>query len=116
MGTCKLKLCFLEDIILIKKQVRTIVFNSFDLFFCLYEVAIIRCRSPPIPFNLKIFELNGGIKVNDNATCFIKIAKGIYEEITYKELQERRKIIETYKDKLFIPVQRNATRSRKRGI
>ena len=64
----------------------------------------------------KFFELNGGIKVNDNAKCFIKIAKGIYEEITYKELQERRKIIETYKDKLFIPVQRNATRSRKRGI
>ena len=76
---------------LIKKQVKTIDFNSFDLFFCLCVILIVRCRSPPDPFNLKNFELNGGIKVNDNAKCFIKIAKGIYEEITYKELQERRK-------------------------
>lgn len=51
--------------------------------------------------------------MRDNAKCFIKIAKGIYEEITYKELKERRKTNETYKDKLFIPVQRNAIRSKK---
>lgn len=27
--------------------------------------------------------------MKDNAKCFIKINKGLYEEITYKELKER---------------------------
>ena len=31
--------------------------------------------------------------MKDNAKCFIKIGKGIYEEITYEELEKRRKII-----------------------
>ena len=29
-------------------------------------------------------------KMKENAKCFIKIKKGIYEEITYKELKEKR--------------------------
>lgn len=40
--------------------------------------------------------------MNENTKCFIKIGKGIYEEITYKELTERRKIFDTYKNKKFI--------------
>ena len=43
--------------------------------------------------------------MKDNAKCFIKISKGYYEEITYKELQERRLADNTYKNKRFIPVQ-----------
>lgn len=43
--------------------------------------------------------------MQDNAKCFIKIRKGYYEEITYKELQERREVDNTYKTKRFIPVQ-----------
>ncbi len=31
--------------------------------------------------------------MKDNAKCFIKIGKGIYEEITYEELEKRRKIV-----------------------
>ena len=44
--------------------------------------------------------------MDDNAKCFIKINKGYYEEITYKELNERRKEDSTYKNKRFIPVQK----------
>lgn len=40
--------------------------------------------------------------MQDNAKCFIKIGKGIYEEITYKELEKRRKIISSYSTKKFI--------------
>lgn len=40
--------------------------------------------------------------MNENTKCFIKIGKGIYEEITYKELTERRKNFDTYKNKKFI--------------
>ena len=40
--------------------------------------------------------------MDDNAKCFIKINKGYYEEITYKELKERRKEDSTYKNKKFI--------------
>ena len=29
--------------------------------------------------------------MEDNAKCFIRISKGNYEEITYKELENRRK-------------------------
>lgn len=43
--------------------------------------------------------------MKDNAKCFIKIAKGIFEEITYKELQKRRKLIQGYSNKKFIPIQ-----------
>ena len=40
--------------------------------------------------------------MKDNAKCFIKIGKGIYEEITYEELEKRRKIINSYREKKFI--------------
>ena len=40
--------------------------------------------------------------MQDNAKCFIKLKKGIYEEITYKELKEKRKKYVTYKKKKFI--------------
>lgn len=40
--------------------------------------------------------------MDDNAKCFIKINKGYYEEITYKELNKRRKEDDSYKDKKFI--------------
>ena len=40
--------------------------------------------------------------MEDNAKCFIKINKGYYEEITYKELKERRRKDNTYKNKKFI--------------
>lgn len=40
--------------------------------------------------------------MQDNAKCFIKIGKGIYEEITYEELEKRRKIVNSYNEKKFI--------------
>lgn len=40
--------------------------------------------------------------MNDNAKCFVKISKGIFEEISYSELEKRRKKINTYKNKKFI--------------
>lgn len=42
--------------------------------------------------------------MQENAKCFIKIRKGIYEEITYKELKEKRNKYSTYKKKKFIKV------------
>lgn len=42
--------------------------------------------------------------MKDNAKCFIKIKKGIYEEITYKKLKEKRRKYDTYKNKKFIQV------------
>ena len=36
--------------------------------------------------------------MEDNAKCFIKIKRGFYEEITYKELNKRRNEDDTYKD------------------
>ena len=44
--------------------------------------------------------------MEDNAKCFIKINKGYYEEITYKELEKRRKEDDTYNNKRFIPIQK----------
>lgn len=43
--------------------------------------------------------------MQENAKCFIRIKKGIYDEITYKELEEKRKKYVTYRRKKFIPVQ-----------
>lgn len=43
--------------------------------------------------------------MQENARCFIRIKKGIYDEITYKELEEKRKKYVTYRRKRFIPVQ-----------
>ncbi len=43
--------------------------------------------------------------MKDNAKCFIRIEKGKFEEITYKELEKRRKITKEYNNKKFIPVQ-----------
>ena len=40
--------------------------------------------------------------MKDNAKCFIKIGKGIYEEITYEELEKRRKIVNSNNEKKFI--------------
>lgn len=42
--------------------------------------------------------------MKDNAKCFIRIKKGIYEEITYKKLKEKRRKYDTYKNKKFIQV------------
>lgn len=42
--------------------------------------------------------------MKENAKCFVKISQGIYEEITYKELEERRQSIPSYKNKKFIYV------------
>lgn len=56
-------------------------------------------------------KLNGGNKMKDNAKCFIKIGKGIFEEITIKELKRRQRKNDTYKVKRFIPVHRNVVRS-----
>lgn len=44
--------------------------------------------------------------MEDNAKCFIKIRKGYYEEITYKELKERRENDNTYINEKFIPIQK----------
>ena len=49
--------------------------------------------------------------MNNNTKCFIKIGKGLYEEITLEELKKRQNILDTYKNKRFIPIQRNAIRS-----
>ena len=43
--------------------------------------------------------------MNDNAKCFIKIKKGIYEEIKYKDLKEKRKKFISYKNKKFIKIE-----------
>ena len=43
--------------------------------------------------------------MKDDDKCFIKFKNGIYKEITYKELEKRRKRYITYKDKKFIPIQ-----------
>ena len=40
--------------------------------------------------------------MQNNAKCFIKQGKGIYEEITYEELEKRRKTINSYSEKKFI--------------
>lgn len=40
--------------------------------------------------------------MKNNAKCFIKLDKGLYEEISYKELEERRKKSNEYKNKRFI--------------
>jgi len=40
--------------------------------------------------------------MEDNAKCFIRIKKGVYEEITYKELEERRRTDKKYRNKRFI--------------
>lgn len=87
------------------KEVKTVRYDSFDLFY-FYELILFRgCRSPPNPFNFTNLKLNGGIKMNDNSKCFIKIGQAIFEEITYKELKSRREKFDTYKTKRFIPVQ-----------
>lgn len=40
--------------------------------------------------------------MKENSKCFVKISQGIYEEITYKELEERRQTISSYRNKKFI--------------
>lgn len=40
--------------------------------------------------------------MKENAKCFIKIKEGIFEEISYRELEKRRKYIKSYKNKKFI--------------
>ena len=42
--------------------------------------------------------------MKENNKCFIKLNNGNYEEITYKELIERRKNLKEYEDKKFIKV------------
>ena len=43
--------------------------------------------------------------MKDNAKCFIKIKKCIYEGIQYKDLKEKRKRFITYKNKEFIKIE-----------
>ena len=50
--------------------------------------------------------------LKENAKCFIKIGKGLYEEISLKELKKKINESNTYKNKKFIPIHRNAFRSR----
>ena len=42
------------------KKVKTIIYNSFDLFYCLKLFLFNKCRGPPTPFNFQILKLNGG--------------------------------------------------------
>lgn len=51
------------------KKVKTIIYNSFDLFYCLKLFLFNKCRGPPTPFNFQILKLNGGIKM-DKPTTF----------------------------------------------
>ncbi len=81
------------------------------MLVCLKSLKITRCRSPPSPFNLNLKKLNGGNEMNKDSKCFIKIGKDIYEEITLKELKNRQRKNSTYKEKRFIPIQRNVVRS-----
>ena len=88
------------------KKVENIHLDIFDFF--LYAL-IILCsgnHSPPTSVQFEFGKLNGGKKMEDNAKCFIKIRKGYYEEITYKELKERRENDNTYINKKFIPIQK----------
>jgi len=48
--------------------------------------------------------MNRRFYVEGNPKCFIKINNGIYEEITLKELQNRRKKSSMYQEKKFILV------------
>lgn len=48
--------------------------------------------------------------MQENAKCFIRIDKGIFEEITYKELEKRRKLKKEYNMKKFIPIGSNRKR------
>lgn len=102
----------LRSIIVIKytkKEVKIIVAlckNNFDFFFCLNKNTSLffygGCRSPPNPINFEHFKLIGGNIMKDNSKCFIKTEKEVFEEITYKELEERRRMFEEYKNKKFI--------------
>lgn len=49
--------------------------------------------------------------MNDSTKCFIELERGLYEEITLKELKKRKGILDTYKRKKFIPIQRYTFRS-----
>lgn len=40
--------------------------------------------------------------MKDDDKCFIKVENGTFEEISYKELENRRKRVEEYKNKKFI--------------
>lgn len=40
--------------------------------------------------------------MKDDDKCFIKVGNGTFEEISYKELENRRKRVEEYKNKKFI--------------
>lgn len=74
---------------------------AFDFFYTLKEK---HCRSPP-PISSKKLNWLEEREMQENAKCFIRIKKGIYDEITYKELEEKRKKYVTYRRKKFIPVQ-----------
>lgn len=68
------------------------------------------CRDPPPPFKLKNRDWMEK-KMNDNTKCFIKVGNKLYEEITIAELKKRKREIDTYKEKKFVPLQRKITRS-----
>ena len=74
---------------------------AFDFFYILKEK---HCRSPPLINSKKLNWLEER-EMQENAKCFIRVKKGIYDEITYKELEEKRRKYTTYRRKKFIPVQ-----------
>ena len=71
----------------------------FDFFLCSKKKNIAVAHLP-INSQKRIDWRKEKCKIMQN--CFIKIKKGIYEEITYKELKEKRKKYSTYKKKKFI--------------
>lgn len=73
---------------------------AFDFFYTLKEK---HCRSPP-PISSKKLNWLEEREMQENAKCFIRIDKGIFEEITYKELEKRRKLEKEYNMKKFIPI------------
>lgn len=88
--------------------------NKFIIFVCLFRALehllecssvffiTYKCRSPPSFKFQKILGFIWRFNMKSNDKCFIKLNKNEYEEITYKELIERRKNLKEYRDKRFI--------------
>ena len=81
------------------------------MFACSRSLKIKRCRSPPLSFNFKFWNWMEVNALKETAKCFIKIGKGLYEEISLKDLKKRINNSDTYRYKKFIPIHRNAFRS-----
>lgn len=88
----------------IKKALGNYIYyiTAIDIIYIKF-IIVIRNKSPPCArfqtkFCIKEEIMKGNIK------CFIKLEKGLYEEITLKELEQRRKNDSTYTNKKFIYV------------